>query len=67
MKIDEQVGGNHYKKCKIQPIEYVIANGLGYCEGNVIKYVTRYQDKNGIEDLMKAQQYLQFIIDNYES
>lgn len=57
-----QIAGNHYKKA-IQPIEYIHANGLGFVEGNVIKYVTRWKDKNGIEDLKKAKHYLEILIE----
>lgn len=59
-----QVGGSHYKKLPLQPIEYVLVNGLGYCEGNVVKYVSRWRDKGGVEDLRKAKQYLDFLIDH---
>ena len=55
---DMQVGGNHYKDKSIQPWDYIIANDLGYLEGNVVKYVSRWKNKNGIEDLKKAQHYL---------
>lgn len=58
-----QVGGNHYSKMKIQPIDFITENGLGYIEGNIIKYVCRYKDKNGLEDLQKAQHYLQMLIE----
>ena len=58
----EQVGGNHYNKLKMQPIDYILANELDYCAGNVIKYITRYKDKNGAEDIRKAIQYCQFIL-----
>jgi len=58
-----QYGGQHYKTKAIQPIEYILANELGFCEGNVIKYVTRYADKGGIEDLKKAKHYLEFLIE----
>jgi hypothetical protein len=61
--MEHQVGGNHYKNKSIQPIDYIIGNNLGFCEGNVIKYVTRYKDKNGVEDLMKAKQYIEFLIE----
>ena len=61
--LDVQEGGNHYKKCKIQPIEYIHANNIGYLEGNVIKYVTRHQDKNGVEDIKKAMHYLELILE----
>lgn len=59
----DQVGGNHYRNKKIQPIEYILANDLNFCEGNVIKYITRWRDKNGIEDLEKAEQYIKFLIE----
>ena len=55
---DDQVGGNHYKDCGIQPIEYIQANGLSYLEGNVIKYVTRHSSKNQEQDIKKAIHYL---------
>jgi hypothetical protein len=55
---DTQVGGSHYKDKAIQPWDYIIANDLGYLEGNVVKYVSRWKNKNGIEDLKKAQHYL---------
>jgi hypothetical protein len=58
-----QVGGTHYEKLKIQPIQYILENKLGYCEGNIIKYITRWKDKNGIEDLRKIIQYAEFLID----
>lgn len=63
MKKTKQVGGSHYEKLKIQPIEYIMANDLGFCEGCVVKYVTRYEDKGGALDLMKAKQCIDFIID----
>ena len=46
----------------IETIKYINSWNMGYMEGNVIKYVTRYKYKNGLEDLMKAQQYLEFLI-----
>jgi len=58
-----QIGGAHYKNLKIQPIDYIIENGLGYCEANIIKYVTRWRDKNGIEDLRKAKHYIDILIE----
>ena len=59
---DTQTGGTHYQVA-IQPWDYIIANDLGYLEGNVIKYVTRYKNKGGIEDLRKAQHYLTKLIE----
>ena len=51
--LSTQVAGDHYRKLKIQPVEYIHANEIGYFEGNVIKYVTRWRDKNGVTDLQK--------------
>lgn len=63
--LDTQIGGDHYKELSIQPIEYILANKLGFCEGNVIKYITRYKSKNGLEDLKKAKHYIDMLIENY--
>jgi hypothetical protein len=60
--LKKQVGGDHYKKLKIQPIEYALANNLGICEHAVVKYVSRWKDKNGVEDLRKAIHYLEMMI-----
>lgn len=57
-----QVGGTHYQT-EIQPWDFIVANNLGYLEGNVIKYVVRYKSKNGVEDLKKARHYLDKLID----
>ncbi len=59
----QQVGGAHYAVKAIQPWDYIIDNNLGYLEGNVVKYVSRWKDKGGIEDLKKAQHYLQKLIE----
>jgi hypothetical protein len=61
--LDTQVGGNHYTSCAIQPIEFIHANNLGYAEGAVVKYVTRWKHKNGIEDLKKARHFLDLLIE----
>jgi hypothetical protein len=60
--LDKQIAGDHYKKLKIQPVTYIQENGIGYMEGNVIKYVTRWKDKNGLADLEKAKHYLEMLI-----
>lgn len=65
-ELDKQEGGDHYVKLKIQPIEYITANNLGYCEGNILKYITRYKTKGGIEDLKKALHYLKILIEKNE-
>lgn len=61
--LNAQVGGDHYKKLKIQPVEYIYANNIGYMEGNVIKYVTRWRDKNGVADLLKARHYIDLLLE----
>lgn len=58
---DRQVGGNHYKNYAIQPVDYIMKNNLGYCEGNIIKYITRYRDKGGVEDLNKVIHYVELL------
>ena len=63
--MDKQVGGSHYQ-LPIQPIEYILANGLGYCEANVVKYVSRWRNKGGIQDLKKAIHYLEMLIEQEE-
>jgi hypothetical protein len=63
-----QVGGNHYKDCKIQPTEFIYANNIPFIEGNIIKYIVRHRSKNGIEDLKKARHYIDLLIEfEYES
>ena len=58
-----QVGGSHYKDMAIQPVEFIHKNGIGYMEGNVIKYVSRWRGKNGLEDLKKARHYIDLLIE----
>jgi hypothetical protein len=60
---DIQEGGDHYKNMNMQPWDYIVANNLGYLEGNVVKYVTRYKEKGGVEDLKKARHYLDKLIE----
>lgn len=66
--LDTQVGGDHYSKLAIQPVEYITKNKLSYLEGNVIKYLTRHRFKGGKEDLLKAQHYIEMILEmEYEN
>jgi hypothetical protein len=53
----KQIGGSHYKKFKIQPYEFISKNDLSFFQGNVIKYVCRYKNKAGIQDLEKVKHY----------
>ena len=55
--LNAQEGGGHYKDRGIQPLEYTMKNNLSFCEGNVVKYISRYKSKNGIEDLAKVIHY----------
>lgn len=61
--LDVQVDGNHYKNLKIQPVEYIHANNIPYIEGNIIKYITRWRDKNGVKDLEKVKHYVDLLIE----
>lgn len=56
-------GGDHYKSMAIEPLQYIEANNLGFHEGSVIKYVSRWRKKGGIEDLKKAQFYIERLIE----
>jgi hypothetical protein len=57
----------HYTQWKIQPITFITANKLNFCQGNVIKYVMRYKEKNGLEDLKKAKVYIDYLIQELET
>lgn len=63
LALDRQEGGDHYKDMPIQPAQYIHANALGYFEGNVVKYVSRWRKKNGVEDLKKARHYIDLLLD----
>jgi hypothetical protein len=60
--LQQQVGGQHYQGCAIQPVEYIHSNGIGFIEGNVIKYVTRHRNKGGKQDIEKAIHFLELLI-----
>ena len=57
-----QIGGDHYSKLAIQPMEYSMANKLDACQHTAIKYVTRFRDKGGVEDLKKAIHVIEMLI-----
>ena len=61
--LDEQVGGDHYRKMAIQPIENIVKNRLGFIEGNIVKYATRHRDKNGAEDVKKIIHYARMLLE----
>ena len=61
--LSEQIGGDHYRQGSIQPIEYIHANDMDFFSGNVVKYITRWKYKNGLEDLNKAKHYIELLIE----
>ena len=61
--LDIQVGGGHYKDFEIQPVEFCQKNKLGFCEANVVKYITRHTFKNGRQDLEKAKHYIDLLLE----
>ena len=65
--LDKQIDGNHYKKYKIQPAEYMHANNIPFLEGEAISYITRWRDKNGIPDIRKAIHILEILIELEEA
>lgn len=60
---ERQVGGGHYQKYAIQPMEFLIANEVPYAEASAMLYVLRHEDKNGLEDLEKAKHTIDLIIE----
>lgn len=60
---ETQVGGKHYTKLAIQPMRYSLTNGLDAAQHTIIKYVTRFRDKGGIEDLEKAKHCIDLLIE----
>ncbi len=63
---DNQIGGDHYRKLAVQPAEYILRNKLGWAEGTVIGYLTRWRDKGGVEDLRKAVHVIELLIEAKE-
>lgn len=60
--LEVQVGGQHYKGKKIQPVEYIHANNLNFLEGCIVKRITRWRDKAGFEDLQKIKHEVDLLI-----
>lgn len=65
--LDVQIGGNHYKGMRIQPIQFIVANGIGFLEGNIIKRICRWQVKDGIVDLEKIKHEVDLLIELSEN
>ena len=62
----QQVGGTHYTDMTIEPIQYIMANDMCFNSGSVLKYISRFRRKNGLEDLYKARTFLEFLINDVE-
>lgn len=62
-----QVGGKHYKGMRIQPVQYNHANSIPFIEGSVIKYISRWREKNGLQDLLKAKHFIDLLIELEEN
>ena len=63
---DVQVGGTHYKKFKIEVWDFITVNNIPYLEGNAIKYIARWRDKGGVQDLEKAKHYIDKLLENHK-
>jgi hypothetical protein len=61
--LEVQVGGDHYRSMRIQPLEFIHANNIPFCEANAIKYLCRWRAKNGVADLEKARHYIDLLIE----
>ena len=62
-----QHGGTHYQKMSIQHWDYVVANEIPYLEACAIKYLSRWRDKGGMQDLLKAKHYVEKLIEVEEA
>lgn len=61
--LSKQIGGSHYKEFKIQPVEFCFINNIPYLESTAIKYLCRWRNKGGIQDLDKAIHFIQLLKD----
>jgi hypothetical protein len=61
--LDVQIGGSHYKGLAMQPVQFSNIAALGFCEGNVVKYLCRWRKKNGLEDIDKVRHYLELLLE----
>ena len=59
----KQVGGWHYKQLRPQPWDVIVAWGMGFLDGNALKYLARWRSKGGVQDLEKAVHYIEKLID----
>lgn len=61
--MNDVINPKYYKK-GIETTKYILSHDMGFCEGNIIKYITRYKQKDGLQDLKKAKKYLELLIEN---
>ena len=61
--MESQVGGNHYTRLKMQPVEFIFKARLSFIQGSIVKYVSRYKYKNGKQDLEKCIHFSQLAIE----
>lgn len=61
--LQTQVAGSHYTDMPIQPVTFIHANGLDFCQGSILKYVCRFRNKNGKDDLLKAKHFIDLLIE----
>jgi hypothetical protein len=59
--LSRQVGGGHYKELAIQPVEFIVANNIPFCEASAIKYICRHGLKGGKQDIDKAIHFLELL------
>ena len=60
--LSQQVGGSHYKDMAIQPIEYITKNKLDFPQGCIVKYISRYRNKNKDQDVRKVIHFAKLIL-----
>lgn len=65
--LDIQVGGDHYKSFALQPVQFSNMASLGFCEGSIIKYISRWRKKNGLEDIEKVFHFLDLLIHDLDN
>jgi hypothetical protein len=63
---ETQVGGDHYSKHSIQVFDIIESHKLNFFEGNALKYLLRYKDKGGYQDLLKLKDYVNIIAEQYK-
>lgn len=61
--LDRQVAGRHYQGMAVQPVEFILANDMGFCEGSALKYFSRWRRKGGVEDLRKGKHFVEILLE----